>query len=59
MDTTTRKTETLRSLCNRELMSLKRRTIDQMNHGKGWIDRTELDAIQAEIGDRIESGRML
>lgn len=59
MDTKTTNNETLRSLCNRELMSLKRRTIDQMNHGKGWVDRVELDAIQAELGDRIDSGRML
>lgn len=48
----------LTTLCNRELMEAHRRTIDEMNHRTGWKDRTELDAITAEIKSRMESGRM-
>lgn len=49
----------LNDLCNRDLMSLKNKTIREMNHSKGWIDRTDLDLIQREISKRIENGRML
>jgi len=49
----------LTKLTNRELMSAKNKTIREMNHSKGWIVRTELDLIQAEISRRIETGRML
>lgn len=49
----------LTELCNRDLMSLRNKTIRDMNDRDGWIDRTKLDAIQAEIKERIETGRML
>lgn len=49
----------LNDLCNRDLMSLKNKTIRDMNDRDGWIDRTKLDEIQREISKRIENGRML
>ena len=49
----------LEKLCNRDLMSLRRSVIEDMNHRTGWQDRTRIDAIQAEMARRIESGRML
>lgn len=45
-------------MTNRELMSLRRETIEDMNYRSGWEDRSLLDQITAEIARRQQDGRM-